>query len=56
MRARPWLAHAQHDFGAMLAARGDSQRAAALLAEAAASYETLGMKAWATRARAVGDG
>jgi tetratricopeptide (TPR) repeat protein len=53
MRARPWLAHAQHDLAAMLLARGaagDAQRARALLDEALAGYSELGMDAWATRA------
>jgi tetratricopeptide (TPR) repeat protein len=50
MRARPWLAHVQHDYGAMLAARGQRDRAEALLAEAVAGYEALGMRTWAARA------
>jgi tetratricopeptide (TPR) repeat protein len=50
MRARPWLAHVQHDYGAMLAARGERERAEALLAKAVAGYEALGMTTWAARA------
>jgi tetratricopeptide (TPR) repeat protein len=53
MRARPWLAHAQHDLAAMLLARGaadDRERANALLEEAAATYRELGMPTWASRA------
>ena len=56
MRARPWLAHAQHDFGAMLVARGgtdDAARARTLLAEAAGVYGELGMDTWVTRAAAL---
>jgi tetratricopeptide (TPR) repeat protein len=53
MGARPWLAHAQHDFAAMLLARdvaGDSERARAVLDEALTTYRELGMDAWAARA------
>ena len=50
MRAWPWLAHARHDYGAMLLARGDAERAAALLDEATATYRELGMEMWASRA------
>jgi tetratricopeptide (TPR) repeat protein len=52
MRARPWLAHAQHELAAMLLARGasgDSERALALLEDALATYRELGMDAWAAR-------
>ena len=55
MGARPWLAHAQHDLGAMLLARGasgDSERARLLLDEALAGYRELGMDAWAARVEA----
>ncbi len=55
MGARPWLAHAQHDLGAMLLARGasgDSERARLLLDEALAGYRELGMDAWAARIEA----
>jgi tetratricopeptide (TPR) repeat protein len=56
MRARPWLAHAQHDLAAMLLARGaadDRERAHVLLEEAAAIYHELGMPTWASRATAL---
>ena len=53
MRARPWLAHAQHDLASMLLARGDRARASALLTEAVATYRELGMDAWATRAESL---
>jgi hypothetical protein len=55
MRARPWLAQAQHDFAAMPLARagsGDAERARALLGEAVATYRELGMDTWAERAAA----
>ena len=58
MRARPWLAHAQHDFAAMLLARadaGDHERARALLDEALPVYRELGMDVWAGRAEALAD-
>jgi class 3 adenylate cyclase/DNA-binding CsgD family transcriptional regulator len=48
MGARPWLAHTQHDYAAMLLARGqtaDRERAAALLNEALAVARDLGMRA-----------
>jgi DNA-binding SARP family transcriptional activator/tetratricopeptide (TPR) repeat protein len=50
MRAHPWLAHAKHAFAAMLIARGDGDRARALIEEARKTYRELGMDAWATRA------
>ncbi len=56
MGARPWLAHAQHDFAAMLGARagpGDAQRASQLLDAAIAGYRELGMETWAERAPAL---
>ena len=56
MRARPWLAHAQHDFARMLVARngpGDQERASDLVAEAVQTYRQLGMEAWAARAEAL---
>ena len=56
MRARPWLAHAQHDLGDTLVRRGrdgDDTAAAGLLAEATASYRELGMDVWAERASAL---
>jgi tetratricopeptide (TPR) repeat protein len=50
MRARPWVAHAQHGLGEALLARGDEPRARAVLAEAIAGYRELGMESWAARA------
>jgi len=46
LHARPWLAHAQHDFAVVLSARnrkGDRKRAAGLLASAAATARELNM-------------
>jgi DNA-binding SARP family transcriptional activator/tetratricopeptide (TPR) repeat protein len=57
MRARPWEAHAKHDFAAMLLVRGaadDSGRARALLDEARATYRELGMDTWAARTEVLG--
>ena len=56
MRARPWLAHTQHDLATMLLARGEPDRARELMAEAARSYRELGMESWAARAEAGGRG
>jgi DNA-binding SARP family transcriptional activator len=53
MRARPWVAHAQHDYGAMLLDQGDVARAEPLLDEAAVTYRELGMESWAERVRAL---
>jgi DNA-binding SARP family transcriptional activator/tetratricopeptide (TPR) repeat protein len=53
MRARPWLAHVQHDLAAMRLARGDGDEASELLADAAATYRELGMDTWAARAEAL---
>src|SRR5262249_36234472 len=50
MRALPWIAHAQHDFGAMLIARnrpGDPERGRSLANDAVAGYRALGMDTWA---------
>jgi eukaryotic-like serine/threonine-protein kinase len=58
MKARPWLAHAQHDYAAMLVARGgagDVARAQTLLGQALRSYRELGMNTWADRAAALAD-
>lgn len=58
MGARPWLAHAQHDFGTMLlrrGAEGDAERAHALMDEALAGYRGLGMDSWAERLIAASD-
>lgn len=54
--ARPWLAHTQHQFAAMLLVRGrgeDRARAAGLLEEAVAAGEALGMNALVGRAAAL---
>jgi len=45
--ARPWTAHARHDYARMLAARGDRQQARQQLAQALATYCELGMDRWA---------
>jgi tetratricopeptide (TPR) repeat protein len=45
--ARPWTAHARHDYARMLAARGDRRQAHQQLAQALASYRELGMDRWA---------
>jgi tetratricopeptide (TPR) repeat protein len=50
MRARPWIAHAQHGLGEALLARGDEVRARAVLGEAVAGYRELAMESWAARA------
>jgi DNA-binding SARP family transcriptional activator len=52
MRARPWLAHTQADYAAMLIARdarGDADRARQLLDQAMATYPELAMDAYAAR-------
>jgi tetratricopeptide (TPR) repeat protein len=49
MRARPWLAHAQHDLAEVLAAGGDRERAQGLAREALVTYRELGMRSWAER-------
>ena len=49
MRARPWLAHAQHGLGEMLLARGAPERAHDLLDAAESTYRDLDMDAWAAR-------
>ncbi|MGH8683550.1 MAG: helix-turn-helix transcriptional regulator [Burkholderiales bacterium] len=54
--ARPWLAHTQHQYAAMLLARKrpeDRERAAALLDEALAISGALGMQTLAERAAAL---
>ena len=53
MRARPWLAHTQHDLATMLLARGDRERAREHAAEAVRIYRELGMETWAGRAEAL---
>jgi hypothetical protein len=55
LQAWPWLTHTKHEFAQMLQARGrpgDSDRAALLLAEAAASVERFGMAALQSKIRA----
>jgi DNA-binding CsgD family transcriptional regulator len=50
--ARPWLAHTQHDYAAMLLARGQPEgqtRAMTLLEEAAVTARELGMRALEAR-------
>jgi DNA-binding SARP family transcriptional activator len=57
MRARPWVAHAQHDLAATLLARageGDRARAGSLLDEAVREYQALGMQSWAESALRLG--
>jgi DNA-binding NarL/FixJ family response regulator len=54
--ARPWLAHTQHQYAAMLLARnanGDRERAVGLLDEALAAAREIGMAALAERAAAL---
>jgi tetratricopeptide (TPR) repeat protein len=53
MRARPWIAHAQHGLGELLLLRGDEARARQVLANAIAGYRELGMESWAERAAAL---
>jgi DNA-binding SARP family transcriptional activator/Flp pilus assembly protein TadD len=53
MRARPWIAHAQHGLGELLLARGDDPQARRVLDEAVAGYRELGMESWAERAAAL---
>jgi tetratricopeptide (TPR) repeat protein len=53
MRARPWVAHAQHGLGEALMASGDAARARDVLGEAIAGYRALGMETWAARAEAL---
>jgi tetratricopeptide (TPR) repeat protein len=53
MGTRPWLAHTQHDYAAMLSARddpGDRDRAGELIHEALASYRDLGIEPWEDKA------
>jgi len=52
--ARPWTAHARHDYARMLIARGDRQKAHQQLAQALASYRELGMDRWADNTLARG--
>jgi tetratricopeptide (TPR) repeat protein len=53
MGSRPWLAHTQHDYAAMLHARnrpGDPETARRLIRMALESYRELGMHSWADTA------
>ena len=53
MKARPWLAHTQHNLATMLLRRGavgDKERAYALLQDTNDTYRDLGMTTWAARA------
>ena len=53
MGTRPWLAHCQHDYAAMLLARdepGDREQASGLVRDALATYRQLGMREWADKA------
>jgi tetratricopeptide (TPR) repeat protein len=52
--ARPWTAHARHDYARMLIARGDHQNARQQLAHALATYRELQMDPWADNALALG--
>jgi uncharacterized protein HemY len=57
MGARPWLAHSQYDYAAMLLARdepGDREQASGLVRDALATYRQLGMRTWAEKVDAVG--
>jgi tetratricopeptide (TPR) repeat protein len=54
MKARPWIAHTQHNLAAMLLRRGttgDTERAYALLQDSHETYNQLGMSSWAARAQ-----
>jgi len=53
MRARPWLAHTQHDLATTLLARGEAKRASERATEAVGIYRALGMDTWAERAEAL---
>jgi DNA-binding SARP family transcriptional activator len=59
MGARPWLAHTQHDYARMLAARhgpGDRERAQEFLDAALTTYRELCMERYAARASALARG
>jgi hypothetical protein len=56
MRARPWLAHTQHEYAEMLLARDqeeDRSKAMSLLDEALAIARELGMKSLVEKAQAL---
>jgi hypothetical protein len=53
MGTRPWLAHTQHDYAAMLVVRDEPatrERARGLIRETVNSYCELGMQNWAHEA------
>jgi DNA-binding SARP family transcriptional activator/tetratricopeptide (TPR) repeat protein len=53
MGARPWVAHAEHDYARMLVARGepgDRERALELTSRSLERYRALGMESFATEA------
>jgi DNA-binding SARP family transcriptional activator len=52
--ARPWTAHARHDYARMLIARGDHHNARQQLMQALATYRELEMHDWADNALALG--
>jgi tetratricopeptide (TPR) repeat protein len=52
--ARPWTAHARHDYARMLIACGDHRHARQQLAQALAAYRELGVHYWADNALALG--
>jgi tetratricopeptide (TPR) repeat protein len=49
--ARPWAAHAQHDYARVLIRYGDREKARQLIAQALATYEELHMDGWIDRAK-----
>jgi tetratricopeptide (TPR) repeat protein len=56
IRARPWLAHTQEDYGRMLLRRdqpGDAEKARSLLESARTAYRELGMSEFASTASTV---
>ena len=58
MGARPWLAHAQHDYARVLLVRdtpGDRKRAHESVESAVATYRELGMETHAERATALAE-
>lgn len=48
MDARPWVAHTQVDYARMLRSRGSRERAEALLTQARATYDELGIRSAVT--------
>jgi DNA-binding CsgD family transcriptional regulator/tetratricopeptide (TPR) repeat protein len=54
MGARTWVAHTAYQYGRLLRSHGDGNRAEALLAEAAALAESIGMPALLRRVRTLG--